>query len=255
MPHKDQKAVRDRVLGLMLGRALAKDDPVAERDCTVMVRLLIQGPDPLFLMEACPEEFRICCQAVGLSVDQGRDGIERAHWHGPGVLLEGTGINVGGEVPNLKDLSLANRQELLWLILADLSVCTEEGYTDKFSLGDRLRVAAKVISTLTLFAQTVQDSSFKGLYRSIVIHLEKWQSETEFRTDLPGMEGIPFAVEDHGFYLGYKSGHSVVAVRAGNNLFIGTVPSTSLEAQGIAVDKEISPQFGIRFDFFQETPS
>lgn len=37
------------------------------------------------------------------------------------------------------------------------------------------------------------------------------------------------------------------AVKQGDLTFWGTVPETSLEEQGIVVDKVLSPQFGIVF--------
>ncbi len=61
------------------------------------------------------------------------------------------------------------------------------------------------------------------------------------------LDGLPVSEHDHAFWLGYKAGHKVVAVKAGTMHFIGTTPNTSLEEQGIAVDKNISPNFGIRF--------
>ena len=86
--HKDQKRVMDVALPAIATR-IHDDTPASERDCTVLNRLLVQGPDPLYLMETCPEEFARICQDLGLDVAAGRDAIESAHWQGPAVLLGG----------------------------------------------------------------------------------------------------------------------------------------------------------------------
>ena len=39
------------------------------------------------------------------------------------------------------------------------------------------------------------------------------------------LDGLPVSEHDHAFWLGYKAGHKVVAVKAGTMHFIGTTPT------------------------------
>lgn len=243
--HKDQQRVMDVALPAIAAR-IHETTPQAERDCTVLNRLLIQGPDPLYLMESTPGWlFADLCSGLGLDLEVGRAAIESAHWQGPAVLLgEGSGIR-RGETP--KEPSLDNRREALWLILASMSDCTEEGYVEEVSLQDRIRRAnaavAKLAHTLATVAYT--DAT---LWDLALESLDRFYSTTEFKWNRDDPTDIPTTTEDHGFYIGYKEGFSCVRVIAPNGLaFIGTPPEHSLAEQGITVDKEISPQFGIIF--------
>lgn len=93
--HKDQKRIKGALLPRVMDRVFGTD-PASERDCTILNRAFLQGPDPLFLMETCPTEFEDLCRLLALTVEEGRDAIEQAHWKGPGVLLEGTGLPHAG---------------------------------------------------------------------------------------------------------------------------------------------------------------
>ena len=60
--------------------------------------------------------------------------------------------------------------------------------------------------------------------------------------------GFPHGDQDHSFYVAYKTGYKVCCVTSPNGtVFWGTTPDTSLAEQGITVDKQISPQFGLNF--------
>ena len=80
--HRDQKQVHNILVPLLTGRCL-EETPVAERDATMLNRAFLQGPDPLFLMEACPGPFAALCFRLDLDLAAGREAIERAHWQGP----------------------------------------------------------------------------------------------------------------------------------------------------------------------------
>ena len=75
--------------------------------------------------------------------------------------------------------------------------------------------------------------------------LNDFVASTSFTID--PLFGKPMTDKDHGFYVGYKKGFPCVAVNAGSLTFYGTVPSTTLEDEGVTVDKLISPHFGIVF--------
>lgn len=234
--HKDQKRVRDALLPFIMDRIM-EASPEAERDCTVLNRALIQGPDPLFLMETCPDEFAEVCRALDLTVESGRDAIEQAHWRGPGILLEGQGLpfDLKGPFENLPE---AWRREALWLFLASMSDCTEEGYQANVGLLVRMRRVTASTNRLSRMAygRTIGDIMFNAL-----------TAMRAFRTSTvmtPDANGVPVTDVDHGFYVGYKAGYKVVGVKAGSNIFYGTTPDTTLAEQGIQVDVNISPSYG-----------
>jgi hypothetical protein len=236
--HKDQARVQSVLLPLVTDKVLAEDDSQAVRDCTVINRLFIQGADPLFIMEAAPVVFARLCEALGLDVDAGRKAIESAHWQGPGCLLDGTGLS--GDPCDLSTLSEANRTEALWLVLAACSDCTEEGYGEDTSLTERVqRGLAAALKVLDILAKPYR------VLDAANASLRDFVATTEFTPD-PRF-GKPMSDQDHGFYVGYKQGHTCVAVQAGSLTFYGTVPSTTLEDEGVTVDKPLSPQFGIVF--------
>ncbi|MDB4278655.1 hypothetical protein N9917_03555 [Deltaproteobacteria bacterium] len=235
--HKDQARVQSVLLPLITDKVLAEGDDAAVRDCTVVNRLFIQGADPLFIMESAPVVFARLCESLDISVEDGRKAIESAHWQGPGCLLTGTGLSADVSVES--DLTDATRGEALWLVLAACSDCTEEGYTDETSLTERIRrgmsAAIKVLDILAA------DRSIAAAVESMADFI----ATTEFTPD--PLFGKPMSDKDHGFYVGYKQGHPCVAVQAGSLTFYGTVPGTTLEAEGVTVDKVLSPQFGIVF--------
>lgn len=236
--HKDQKRVRDALLPFIMDWVM-EASPEAERDCTVLNRALLQGPDPLFLMETCPDEFAEACQALALSVESGRDAIEQAHWRGPGILLEeakGLPFDLQGPFEGIPE---AWRREALWLFLASMSDCTEEGYPAHVRLLVRMRrvtAATNRLSRMT-YGRTLGDIMCHALTA-----MKAFRTSTVFVKD---ERGFVHGEHDHSFYIAYKMGHKVCAVHTSGPTFWGTAPDTSLEANGIKVDKEISPQFGI----------
>jgi len=247
--HKDQKRIKDVLLPQIVD-AVHDDSPEAQRDCTMLNRMLIQGPDPLYLMEACPEVFEQLCNTLALTVEQGTQGVETAHWQGPGIFfVDGTGLDPSFMNPteedgidSIEDLPVHTRQEILWLILAGNSDCTEDGYGDKVSQLERIRRQATAISRLTWHCR---DESL-----DLIDHALDFMNEFFVTANLSPdpKTGVAMSTADHGFYVAYKQGHKVAAVRAGSSTFYGTVPSTTLKEQGIPVDKVLSPHFGIVFD-------
>jgi len=245
--HKDQQRLQDVFLPQITARIVATDG-MSERDCTILARLLRFGPDPLYLMETCPEEFAVLCGNLGLDAGTATEIIEKAHWQGPGVLLEGTGLdpewmNPGGPdgVEFITDVPEAHRLEALWLILASASDCTEEGYGEDASMLHRIRVANTAVMTVsTLSALETID-----LMEVACDTAKKFLDETPWRTD--PLFGKPLADGDHALYVGYKLGHPCVAATSGALTFYGTIPGTTLAEQGVTVQKELSPTFGIVF--------
>lgn len=239
--HKDQKRVQDALLPFVMDRVLS-EDPAAVRDCTVLNRALIQGPDPLFLMETCPEAFEALCDHLNLPVEQGRDAIEKAHWQGPGVLLLDRGLPP--KIEPTDHIPVEWAREALWLILASMSDCTEQGYGGEISIVERLRRVATATSSMTMTTASLEAEDGMAPFRIAIEEMQKFVDTTSFTEDA---NGIPLTDVDHGFYVGYKRGFKAVAVKAGTLTFYGTTPDTTLEAQGITVDKSISPSFGIVF--------
>lgn len=243
--HKDQTRIQELVLPTIAARVV-DTSPEAERDCTVLNRLLSQGPDPMYLMEACPEVFRDLCKGLHLTIEEGREAIEKAHWQGPGALLEGTGIPLE-EDPNMaldmKAVPLAFRQEMLWLLMAGVSDVTEGGYKDETPLLDRIRFAHRAAGRMADLITTFSELTPCLISEAYNI-LEDFVDDTPYTM----VDGFPHTHVDHGFYVLFKSGHKVVACHdPSGNIFWGTVPGTTLAEQGITVDKEISPSFGIVF--------
>jgi len=236
--HKDQTRVKEIVLPL-IATAIHEETPEAERDCTVLNRLLSQGADPLFIMEAAPIEFEVLCDMMRVTVDEGRQAIENAHWMGPATLLgDGSGL----DVDDLKWDCKQKRLEGLWLILAACSDSTEQGYTEETTILERVRRAFNAVSTLR--GAMSLDGSVLNLDQFAQGKLRDFIESTKFEVD---EDGVPHATEDHSFYVLYKQGYKCVAVHTDGPTFYGTTPDTTLEEQGISVDKEISPHFGLVF--------
>lgn len=231
--HKDQAAVQNFLLPLILRKT---QEVGSERECTILNRAFNQGPDPLFLMEVCPTEFSVLCSNLGLTDAEGRDAIERAHWQGPGVLLEGTGMMLEGVFftrEQWKDTPLAWKQEALWLCMASVSDTTEEGYSEDVLFATRMQ---KITACVNSFSRLPQETPW--VYAQEV--LQAFEKETTFTTD----QGIPLTDQDVGFYLAYKKGHKVCAVKHGFKVFYGCVPGVTLDAVGVQVDVKISESYG-----------
>jgi hypothetical protein len=245
--HKDQKRLQDVFLPQLAARIVA-EGPEAERDCTILNRLLVQGPDPLFIMEADPILFEVLCRNLKTTLEAGREAIEKAHWMGPATLLgDGSGL----DPENFSFTDEQSRLEALWLILASVSDCTEDGYGEDVTLLERVRRAFAATSKLSnLLGITFPDENgerepFVSIEQFARNQLRKFIESTEFTVD--EATGIPHATADHAFYVLYKQGYDCVAVKAGGLTFYGTPPHTTLEEQGVTVDKPLSPHFGIVF--------
>jgi len=241
--HKDQRRILNHLMPL-IQKQVENPTPEAQRDCTILNRALIQGPDPLFLMEMCPTEFAELCRALDLTIESGREAIEQAHWQGPGIFLaedgQGIPLDFQGGFENLPEIW---RREALWLFLASLSDCTEEGYGAKVSFATRLQKVVASTSKLSRRAspgRTLADIMFPALRA-----MKTFKESCSFVQD---ERGFVHDTHDHSFYVAYKLGHQICAVHTTGGTFWGTTPKTTLQEHNIQVDIEISPQFGLVLD-------
>lgn len=240
--HKDQKRVKDVLLPQIMDRVLGESRE-AERDCTILNRALIQGPDPLYLMETCPQEFASLCGHLDLDVEVGKDAIGKAHVQGPGILLLDTGLPSTAEALPVQ-VPVQWKREALWLLLASMSDCTEQGYGAEVPLRERLaRCQQASIRLATRFEAGISPSP-ESLTTALRMAAEFMSYTTENTVFTLDARGFPHTSADIGFYVAYKRGHKVCAVSAGDKVFWGTTPDTTLVAQNITVDINISPCFG-----------
>lgn len=242
--HKDQKRIEEKLIPT-LGALINRDDPEAVRDCTVLNRLLLQGADPLYLMETCPGAFEFLCNNLDLSEESGREAILLAHEQGPAVLLcEQGGIPVDPDELTFQaqwGLNEKWRREGLWLLLASFSDCTEEEYNLEMTM---LRRIQRATYSAWKF-QSLAGSCSPNLPWSALRIIKTFAHRCPITLD---ERGIPHVTKDEGFYIAYRAGHKVCAYDTPSGLiFYGTVPSTSLDEQGIKVDKKISEQYGLVF--------
>jgi len=242
--HKDQQRLLDVLVPQIIDRTM-EDSKEALLDCTILNRALCQGPDPLFLMWTCPTEFATLCRLLELPVEDGQAGIEAAHWKGPGVFLAdgGDGLPMEG---NVEDGPVAMKQEALWLVLAAMSDCTEQSYSNTTTMLDRMqRVtnAAMKLATLTYWLEELEHPEY--VFRKAQHALQNFMATAPLTIN---DRGFAHGDVDHAFYCAYKQGYKVCAVKAGDKVFWGTIPSTTLAEQGITVDKILSPSFGIIFN-------
>lgn len=219
------------------------DTPEAETDCTVLNRLCLQGPDPLFLALSCPAEFNMLCGLLGLAATDGMWAIREAHEKGPGALLDADNgipyVIEGGPVdPRFETIPW--KREALWLVLASVSDTTEEDYKKDISFVERMQRAMGAGIQLAFRCRSIADG-----YGPASLHahmsLNSFYNSTVFTQDA---QGVPRTDVDHGFYIGYKRGFKAVAVHHGNKTFYGTVPGTTLDEQGIKVDVKVSETYG-----------
>ena len=243
--HKDQKRIVDALLPRILAAAFTTSTET-ERDCTVMNRLFLQGPDPLYLMETSPLAFSFLCDRLNLTYDDGRQAILDAHERGPAVLLdELRGIPVDPWVSDFHSRWNDRREwrrEGLWLLLASFSDCTEDEYKPSMTLLDRIQRAT---AASVRFERYVSSGYSTQPHWDALARLAVFENTTKLVLD---ERGFPNVTNDIGFYIAYKAGHKVCVYNAASGLkFYGTVPSTSLDEQAILVDKKISPQYGIVF--------
>jgi hypothetical protein len=229
--HKDQKRLEEVTLPALTAR-IASDDPQSIQDCTVLNRLFNQGPDPLFLSLVSSADFAELCWTLHLSLRSGQEAIQRAHDQGPGALLVDKGFQPGAA------LGPMNTPEVLWLVLAGASNCTEAGYSEDVSMVERIRRAMAAVHRLRTIVAGGEELV------AAAQTLREFESRTVFTT---GPNGVPTTDRDEGFYVAFRAGHKIAAVKADGLTFYGTIPGTSLDAEGIKVDKKISDQFGIVF--------
>lgn len=243
--HKDQKRILEAFVPL-LEQLVGGDNEDAVRDSMVLNRLFLQGPDPFYLMEACPKAFANLCQLLYLTAEDGRRAILSAHEQGPAILLDDR-----GGIP--LDPSVADfhyfwqdreewRREGLWLLLASFSDCTEEEYRPSLTMLERIQRATAASTKLEDYVVWNHN------------HQHNWDAHAKLAEFHKGTEitlderGFPHVTKDEGFYIAYKAGHKVCVYDTPKGLkFYGTVPSTTLDAEGIVVDKKISEQYGIVF--------
>jgi hypothetical protein len=237
--HKDQERVRDALIPAIFDRVFGTD-PASERDCTILNRAFLQGPDPLFLMEMCPLHFAELCEEIGIDPRDGRDAIEQAHWRGPGVLLDGQGIPFDADADDARFHSPAWKREALWLVLAHVSDTTEEDYGKDITFLERMRKVTNAASQLGRLHALYLNGDV-GAIDSALIALDKFNRDTLFTQDA---NGVPLTDQDAGFYVGYKRGMKVVAVHHGDKTFYGTTPDTTLAEQGVTVEVDVSPTYG-----------
>jgi hypothetical protein len=262
---KDQKHIAELFLPLLTERVYSDKSEAAALDATILNRAMLQGPDPLFLMETCPEQFLRLCMDLNISdiewsenrpvsCPSARSAIERAHNQGPGVLLQGTGLPLDGkDIRVTSDVLEAWKLEALWLVLVSFSDCTEGGYTPDVSLLERFQRVATATAKFESALAAYRISGWRNNGGQVEVRdglldafasARKFIATTTFTLD---ERGFPHTDVDHGFYVAYKQGHKVCAVKQGGLTFWGTVSETSLEEQGIVVDKVLSPTFGIVF--------
>lgn len=185
-------------------------------------RALNQGTDPELLLRTVPESVYRIAQHLGLTPDEAARAIKTAHRTGPGSLP--------------KD----SPEEWLWLSLAKHSIDEAAKPTEPERM---LAASARKIVAFEKYAEKMLFVESDAMhFRGEIIN------RTQPLGDAPQGSGVPLYDSDMGFYVAYRTGHSVAAVRSSDGLiFYGTDGSVTLEAAGIKVDKQLSPTFGIVF--------
>lgn len=240
-PTNDQKRMAE-VLPLVEGA-----DPGS---ATLLSRMFLQGADPLFIAKMAQNGVRILAHGLGISPHEVMVAIEGAHKMGPGIFCGEDG-SWSGEV---EDFEPHHAAEVAWLVLASFSHDNEHGYTNQ-SAEERMALAFRHVLAFNSWAETLMvEASHKDINEfrqwklqqilEFAAHkLADFRGATEFRMD----GGVPTTDQDVGFYIGYKRGFTCVAVEAPGMTFYGCPPGHTLEGEGVKVDKQISPQFGIVF--------
>ena len=250
-PTNDQKRCGAEIAPLIEGA-----DPGS---ATLLSRMFLQGADPLFIAKMAPEPLRILAKLVGITPDEVMTAIEKAHTMGPGIFESGPETGWNGEPQHYEPHHVG---EVVWLILAGCSHDNEHGYTDE-SAEERMRLAFERVMKFSNLMQSIwvlagespmYPKEGRALSPRQVLLLEakatldSFRAKTEFEWDENDNDSVPTTDVDCGFYIGYKEGFSCVAVKAPGMTFYGTHGVHTLEEQGVTVDKQISPQFGIIFD-------
>ena len=182
-------------------------------------RIMNQGSDPESIRLIEVEAFRKVAEKLGLNEKQAIDAIQIAHKFGPAAL---------------KDKS---SEEELWLLTASISA----DESDKKELSDRLKQFVYAIDEIRGMSEKSTDElkNIANEYRNYILSTITPIGKTE--------SGIPIYNDDLGFFSAYRSGHKAAIVDAGDYSAVGTTPDTTLEKEGISVDKKLSDQFGLIF--------
>jgi len=227
---------------------------------TMLSRMFLQGADPLFIAKMAPEPLRILAKLVGTTPEEVMTAIEKAHTMGPGIFESGSEMGWNGYPEHYE---LRHAGEVAWLILAGCSHENEHGFTEEQTAEDRMRLAFEHVMKFSNLMQSIWVLAGESpLYpkegrtlspRQVLLleakaTLDSFRDKTDFEWDEDDNDSVPTTDVDCGFYIGYKEGYSCVAVKAPGMTFYGTTGNHTLESEGVKVDKQISPQFGIIFD-------
>ncbi len=183
-------------------------------------RLVNQGSDPESLRKVNPDAFKRIADTIGLSEEEAVKVIQKAHHLGPAVLEDG------------------GRDEILWLLIASISA----DESAKRNLADRLVQFGQAIERMNQMAdKTDEDLRAQALnYKTEILEKIKPISHTP--------NGVPIYNKDLGFFAAYRSGIQAAIVQANDGYdAVGTTPDTTLAEQGLSIEKEISPHFGLNF--------
>ncbi|MBI4433982.1 hypothetical protein HY632_04345 [Candidatus Uhrbacteria bacterium] len=185
-------------------------------------RTLLQGTDPELLRQTIPESVNAIAAQLGLTPEQAAATIATAHRTGPGSL------------------PIDSAAEWLWLILAKFSI-NEAGKPN--APQTVLAASARMIVACETYANENPAVEIDAReYRDHMLRTVQPIGTAPLGAD------IPLYADDLGFYVAYRTGHHVAAVRSADGLtFYGTDASLTLADAGIAVDKPLSPVFGIVF--------
>lgn len=213
---------------------------------TMLSRMFLQGADPLFITKMAQNGIRLLAKFVGLTPREVNIWCEDAHKLGPGIFESGEEMGWNGEPAHYEPHHAA---EVAWLVLASFSADNEHGYTDQ-SAEERMVRAFRYVLAFNSWADSVErmEDPKEGVLEFAAHKLAEFREATHFEWDQNDPDSVPTTNVDCGFYIGYKEGFSCVAVKAPGLTFYGTTDSHTLEEQGVKVDKQITPQFGIVFD-------
>lgn len=237
-PTNDQKRCAEEV-SFIVGGA----DPSS---ATMLSRMFLQGVDPLFITKVAQNGIRLLAKFMGFTPHEVMVAVEEAHRMGPGIFESGEEPGWNGEPAHYEPHHAA---EVAWLVLAAFSHDNEHGYTEE-SAEERMVLAFRHVLAFNSWADSVERTGDpKEAVLEFAAHkLAGFREATHFEWDRDDPDSVPTTDMDCGFYIGYKEGLSCVAVKAPGMTFYGTAPKHTLEEQGVKVDKQITPQFGIVFD-------
>jgi len=179
-------------------------------------RILNQSADPESIRLLNPKEFKAIAEILGMTEEDAQLAIEASHKSGPAGLTDNS------------------KEEDLWLLLASLSSQNSD------TLADRLMNFAKSITGMREMAKMQQEElkTIAVKYKQKIIDTIVPVAHTE--------NGIPIYKDQLGFFAAYRQGFKAAMVDSGSRRMVGTTPDTSLDEQGLKVDKKLSEQFGIR---------